>query len=432
MKRIVIRAEDKNRWEGRTPLTPEDSIELMEDCELYVEKSEIRCFSEEAYRLAGCGICEGYENADFVLGVKEIPEEKLLPKKVYLFFSHCIKGQKNGIKILKKIMEGKSTLIDYERIVDKNNKRLIGFGKYAGYAGTLDTLWLLEKQLMARGHITTPGRSKQAIQYKDLEQAKMELKAFGKEIKEQNKMKNNPAIIFGLFGYGNVSKGAEEVLSCLPINIIEPTQIKEVYENSDAYETYLFLCIFKIKDLLKHKKNSAFIKADYYNDPTDYTSNFEQYLKYMTVIINGLYWNMKSPSIVTWDMLQRLYTQKDMPNLAVIGDISCDIQGAIECNIKHTDLGNPFYYVDPIKRDVSGSKEGTEIAVLAVDNYPAALSLDASAYFSKCLKRYLKDIIKVDYKKPLDINGMPPEVRKAVIVYNGKLAPDYKYLETYF
>lgn len=432
MKRVVIRAEDKNCWEGRTPLTPDDSRELLADCGMYVQKSDIRCFSEEAYKLAGCGICEDYEDADIVIGVKEIPKEKLLPEKIYLFFSHCIKGQNNGIQLVKKIMEGNSTLIDYERIVDKNNQRLIAFGKYAGHAGAVDTLWLLGEQLKARGYETAFGKCKRAIHYKDLKHAKAELRSIGEELKEQNKKQNSPAVIIGIFGYGSVSKGAEEILSCLPINVIEPAQIKDVYENKDTYDSNLFLCIFRSDHLVRHKENKSFTKTDYYNKPTEYTSDFEQYVKYLSVIINGLYWDVNGPSIVTWDMLQRLYQNENDPRLAVIADISCDKQGAIECNMKYTDIDHPHYYIDPLKKSISDFPKDHAVAVLAVDNFPAELSLDASVYFSSILKGYLKDIVSADYRLPLDSNGLPQEIRKAVIVYNGELTPDYKYLEMYF
>lgn len=432
MIRVAIRAEDKNCWERRTPLTPDDGRELLNECELYVQKSEIRCFSEEAYELAGFKICESYQDADIVIGVKEIPKEKLLPEKVYLFFSHCIKGQKNGIELVKKIIKDKSTLIDYERIVDENNKRLISFGKFAGYAGALDTLWLLGEQLKIRGYETAIDKCKRAIYYQDLKHAKTELKIIGKEIKEQNKEKNNSAIIIGILGYGSVSKGAEEILSCLPINIIEPAQIKEVYEHKRDYEGNIFLSVLRTEHLVKHKENKPFKKSDYYQNPTDYTSNFEQYIRYLSVIINGLYWNTGSPSIVTWDMLQRLYQTENKPQLSVIADISCDKQGAVECNMKYTNIGFPHYYIDPLNKTISDSQNGAVIAMLAVDNFPAELSRDASIYFSSFLKKYLKDIVTINYEKPLESNGMPEEIRKAVIVYNGKLTPDYKYLEMYF
>ena len=39
--------------------------------------------------------------------------------------------------MLKKMMALKCNLIDYERIVDEQNKRLIFFGRYAGMAGMI-------------------------------------------------------------------------------------------------------------------------------------------------------------------------------------------------------------------------------------------------------------------------------------------------------
>ena len=38
------------------------------------------------------------------------------------------------------IMEKKIRLIDYEKITDDKNNRLIAFGKYAGIAGAIDFL----------------------------------------------------------------------------------------------------------------------------------------------------------------------------------------------------------------------------------------------------------------------------------------------------
>ena len=40
------------------------------------------------------------------------------------------------------MMELGCTLIDYEKIADENGKRLVFFGKFAGLAGMVDTLWI--------------------------------------------------------------------------------------------------------------------------------------------------------------------------------------------------------------------------------------------------------------------------------------------------
>lgn len=41
---------------------------------------------------------------------------------------------------LDKIIKTKIRLIDYEKICDEKNNRLIAFGKYAGVAGAIDFL----------------------------------------------------------------------------------------------------------------------------------------------------------------------------------------------------------------------------------------------------------------------------------------------------
>jgi len=41
---------------------------------------------------------------------------------------------------LDRILDLKIRLIDYEKITDDNNSRLIAFGKYAGIAGAIDFL----------------------------------------------------------------------------------------------------------------------------------------------------------------------------------------------------------------------------------------------------------------------------------------------------
>lgn len=45
-------------------------------------------------------------------------------------------------------------LIDYECITDKDGKRLVRFGQFAGYAGMADTLHALGDRLLALGHST--------------------------------------------------------------------------------------------------------------------------------------------------------------------------------------------------------------------------------------------------------------------------------------
>jgi saccharopine dehydrogenase (NAD+, L-lysine-forming) len=59
---IGIQSEEKNVWERRTPLTPEDSRKLI--CEynikIIVQPSSLRCFTDEDYFKSGCYIQKIY------------------------------------------------------------------------------------------------------------------------------------------------------------------------------------------------------------------------------------------------------------------------------------------------------------------------------------------------------------------------------------
>ena len=52
-----------------------------------------------------------------------------------MYFAHCYKNQSNSNIILKKFKDNGGCILDYEYIVDENNKRIIAFGFWAGFAG---------------------------------------------------------------------------------------------------------------------------------------------------------------------------------------------------------------------------------------------------------------------------------------------------------
>jgi alpha-aminoadipic semialdehyde synthase len=100
-----------------------------------VQPSPIRAFKDQDYSEAGAQIDEDLSGCDIILAVKEVPAQLLLPGKKYIFFSHTVKGQKYNLPMLKRLVDLRTTLIDYERIVDEKGKRLVFFGRYAGIAG---------------------------------------------------------------------------------------------------------------------------------------------------------------------------------------------------------------------------------------------------------------------------------------------------------
>ena len=111
-----------------------------------------------------------------------------------------------------------------------------------------------------------------------------------------------------------------------------------------------------------------------------------------------------------------------------IADITCDTHGSIECNVKSTDSDMPAYRVAPHEKTIHDGHIGEGIVLLAVDNLPCELPHDSSTFFSNQLRPFIPAILGADDSQPLDASGLPPEIRRAVIVYNGRLTPGFAYL----
>ena len=137
--KIGVLREEKSPPDKRVPLTPLICTELLrkyQNLEIVIQPSKIRCYSDDEYLAFGLPMQEDLSDCDLLMGVKEVPKEKLIPEKKYCFFSHTIKKQAHNIKLMKALIEKKIQMIDYETLTDKNHNRIIGFGRFAGIVGT--------------------------------------------------------------------------------------------------------------------------------------------------------------------------------------------------------------------------------------------------------------------------------------------------------
>ncbi len=435
MKTVIgIRREDKNRWERRVPLIPDDVAALVRDYgfDVVVQPSDIRAFSDEDYVLAGAEIKEDLSSCDVVFAVKEIPSGVFLPGNSYVFFAHVIKGQKDSMPMLKRMMELKCNLIDYEKITDHANRRLILFGVHAGLAGMIDTLWALGQRLVWEG-IPSPFQDiSQAYRYRDLEDAKEHIAQVGEQIKSDGLHPDICPLIFGFAGYGNVSRGAQEIFDLLPVETIEPEQIHKLMKNGSTNCNLSYKVVFKEEHLVKPiSPEQCFELQDYYDHPEKYRSVFDEYLPYLTVLINANYWDSRYPRLVTKAGLEGLFSRTPKPCLRVIGDIGCDIEGAIECTSRATDPGDPVYVYNPFTDGSKNGVAGVGPVILAVDNLPSELPRESSIDFSEMLRPFVPAIAGADYSDSFDKCILPEEIKRAVILYQGQLTPDYKYLGKY-
>jgi alpha-aminoadipic semialdehyde synthase len=430
---IGIRRADKNDWEKRVPLIPEDVKYLNEKfgIKTLIQPSKIRAFADELYIAVGADVVEDINNANTIFAVKEIPLDFYQKDKTYIFFSHTIKGQEYNMPLLKKMMELRCNLIDYERIVNEANRRLIFFGKYAGIAGMIETLHALGQKFKLNGYQTPLGKIKQAYKYDSIEEAKKELTEIGNQISSEGISKELQPMVVGFAGYGNVSQGAQEIFDLLPIVKIKPGDLHKLEQLFEEEKTSrLFKVIFEEKDLVKPKEGT-FELQDYYDHPEKYEGIFEKYIPQLTSLVNCIYWTEKYPRLVTKDFLKSSSYSNSKKKLSVIGDISCDIGGSIEITSKSTEPGDANYTYFPSSDDYKDGVQKDGITVMAVDNLPCEFPKESSEEFSSTLKNYVHEIVTSDFNQPFEELSLSYPIKKALILHRGELTKEYLYLNKY-
>lgn len=431
---IGIRREDKSRWERRVPLIPSHIRELKKDIGMrfIVQPSPIRVFADDDFRLEGAKIQDDTGPCQVIMAVKEIPEELLAPDKAYLFFSHTIKGQPANMPMLRRLIELKCTLIDYERIVDDRDRRLVFFGRQAGEAGMVDTLWALGRRLKAEG-TANPFEALQPMHsYRNLVEAKEVLAEIGAGIRRDGLPAALVPLIVGFTGYGHVSQGAQEMFDLLPSDEIEPEEFAAFVGRGKFPPYRVHKTVFFEEHLVRPRDPSrAFDLRDYYDRPEGYESRFEEYVPAMTVVVNGVFWSKRYPRFVTKPFLKWLYAGAVPPRLRVIGDISCDINGAMECTVRSTGQDEPVYVYDPASDGIVPGFEGNGPVVMAVDNLPAEMPLESSVFFSQTLKPFLPALAAADFGGTFEACELPDPIKRAVVLYRGEFPPSYRYMREF-
>ena len=427
---LGIRKEDKNKWERRVPLIPEHLKELKEKfgVETIIQPSKIRTFSDKNFEDADVVINEDLSSSSVVFAIKEIPIDFFEPGKTYVFFSHTIKGQKHNMPMLKKMMELECNLIDYEKITDEKGRRLVFFGRFAGLAGMIDTLWAFGQRMRWKRIKTPFSEIKQTIHYKNLDEAKLHLEEVGNRIEQEGLPDSITPFVIGFAGYGNVSKGAQEILDILPIEEISPKQLKAIDENSSNKVVYKV--VFKEEDTVEPILNDKnFDLQEYYDQPNLYHSVFHQYINRLTILMNCIYWDKQHPRLITKKFMKENYDCRT--KIQVIGDISVDINGAIEFTEKATSPDNPIFVYNHLSGEIIDGYTGSGIVVMAVDNLPCEVPRESSQAFSDILLPFVPPIVKADFSVDFDNLDLPPEIKKAVILHHGKLSPDYRYINKF-
>jgi alpha-aminoadipic semialdehyde synthase len=429
---VGIRREDKNEWERRVPLTPDAVGELSREhgIRFQIQPSPIRVFRDEEYAAAGAHLREDLAECDLILGVKEIPVEQLLAAKSYLFFSHTIKCQPYNMAMMRRLLDLRCTLFDYELIVDERGRRLVFFGNFAGLAGMIDTLHALGQRLAVEALPNPFTGIRMAHSYTSLTEAKRAIAQVGERIRAEGLDSRVAPLVFGFAGYGNVSTGAQEILDLLPVESVEPGALPTLRGRRDLSAHTVYKSVFREEHLVEAREPGAvFELQDYYDHPERYVSIFETYTPHLNVLVNCIYWTEQYPRLITKAHAAELFSRETQPNLRVIGDISCDIDGSIEINRKATDPANPCYVYEPASGAVRDGYAGHGPVIMAVDNLPCELPAESSRFFSEALRGFVAEFARADLTAPVERLALSKPLREAIIAATGVLQPRFAYIE---
>lgn len=398
MLRIGLIKERKTPPDNRVALSPEQCARIMREypgITIVVEPSDGRCFTNEAYMAEGIEISEDMAACDVLLGIKEVPVDRLIPGKTYFFFSHTKKKQPYNQKLMQALIQKHIRLIDYECLTHMDAQRILGFGLYAGIVGAHNGLLAYGKKF---GAYDLPPADK-SKNYDEL-----------KAIYGLTKL---PNIKIVMTGSGKVAAGILEVMAHMDIESVEP---EDFLTHQYDYPVYTHL---KGSALYARKDNGLFHRDDFHANPEAYKCLFSKYIPQTDILMNGIYWDHK---------IARLFEKADVQRndwrISVISDITCDIDGSVPINVGASTIADPVYGIDrkTLQKAPPFQNDRNIIDLMAVDNLPNELPCDASQYFGAHFEKFVLGEL---------LSGDSDIIRRATICENGKLTKYYEYLSDY-
>jgi hypothetical protein len=396
MIRIGLIQEGKVPADNRVALTPAQCKWLRRqrtDLEIWVEPSNTRCHSDREYESAGAQLSTDLSPCDILLGIKEVPIQKLIPGKTYLFFSHTKKEQPYNQELFKSMIDQKITLIDYECLEHEDGQRLLGFGFFAGVVGA-------HNGMMAYGNRT--GLYQLERVYKQRSFRDLIHTYFGLKL---------PNLKIAVTGSGRVAHGILEVMNLLGIHEVEP---EDYMSRRFSYPVYTQL---KGADLYRHKTLGNYNRLHFHEHPEEYQCLYLPYAEQTDILMNGIYWDRQMPRL-----FDKTDVQSDRFITQTIADITDDADGSVPINLGDQSIEDPVYGVDRNMFQKTAPYLPNSIDVMAVGNLPNELARDASRYFGEQLIKHLFEDLIGNGSAMLD---------RATMLRAGKLTEPYQYLRDY-
>nr|AIQ77660.1 putative lysine-ketoglutarate reductase/saccharopine dehydrogenase [Nilaparvata lugens] len=441
-KVIAIRREDQSVWERRAALAPTNVRQLVrQGVKVIVQPSNRRAYPVQSYINAGAVIQEDISEASVIFGVKQVPVDLLLPDRTYCMFSHTIKAQESNMPLLDAVIEKNIRLIDYEKLIDEQGRRVVAFGKYAGVAGMVNILHGIGLRLLALGHHTPFMHVGPAHNYRNSSMARQAIRDAGYEIALGMMPKSIGPVTLVFTGSGNVSQGAQEVFQELPHECVPPEMLSKVANHGAT--TKVYGREVRRRHHLERKEGGGYDRFEYEQHPSKYISTFSKKIApHTSVLINGIYWAVDSPKLLTLPDAKNLLRPAHTPWLPTsegapplphrmlgICDISADPGGSIEFMNECTTIDTPFCLYDADRNKDFKSFKGPGVLVCSIDNMPTQLPRESTDFFGDLVLPYTFDILQSDATKPLEVHNFNPSVEAAIIASNGKLTPNFQYIQ---
>jgi len=322
--------KETRRNESRVSLVPRDVAKLVEaGHNVYVEKKAgiASGFDSSEYEKAGARTSKAGDNCDLIIGVKAPALDVLKDGVTIMAYLHVEKGQ--NAKLLAKLKTKHILSYAFEEIRNRRGRRLINLGFEAGIVGAAEGLRILGTIFEKNGKHNP---FKQLCPVREYGSRKAICSAI-------SRLNTKNEINMVIMGKGCVSQGVQNLLS--HSNIIPQV----LWRNE--------------------------------------TINIEKYLPDVDLLINSVDWYPEEPRIVKKSAL------KLMKKTALIVDISCDTNGAVESCIP-TAWEKPVYKTEGITH-------------FCVSNLPSAIPNDSSINLSKMI---LPHVLKVANGEELDTGMM--------------------------
>jgi saccharopine dehydrogenase (NAD+, L-lysine forming) len=394
--KIGILKETKSPADSRVPLTPAQCRLIMDEfsgISVFVQPSSNRCFSDKEYEQEGIPLLQDMSGCDILMGVKEVKPQSLIPGKTYFFFSHTIKMQPHNRELLRTVLDKHIKLVDYEMLTDGKGIRIIGFGRWAGLAGTYLGI---RACCIREGNLNLiPPHKCEGLE----------------DLMRQARRTKLPDLRIVVTGDGRVAGGSEEMLGAFGVKKVSVEEF--LTRESFAYPVYAQL------DPGKYNMNisgAGFDLAHFFVHPEAYKSSFDRFLNRTDLLIMAAYWDPRSPVLFTPGEMKSTNFR-----IRVIADITCDIRGSVPSSVRTTTFEQPYYDYNP-KTDTEEEAfcDRENITVMTIDNLPCGLPKEASRDFGQNL---IKNVL------PLFLGGDNESIiKRATIAEDGNLTARYYYL----